>query len=60
MGEIWAACVSTVSTLEDLDQQMSEGRTDERAVDGHLGDSGCEVVSVLATILSNPGGEDFL
>ena len=46
--------------LQDLDQEMPKGRADESAVGSHLGDSGTEVMTVLARILCDPRSEDFL
>lgn len=46
--------------LEDADEQVAQRRTDEHAVEGHLGHPSAEVMSMLADIVCNPGSEQFL
>ncbi len=39
---------------------MTQRRTDEGAVDGHLWHSRADVVAMFAFVVRNPGGQDFL
>lgn len=46
--------------LQDSDEDVAEGRGDEHAVQRHLGDARREVVAMLADIVGQVGGEEFL
>lgn len=46
--------------LEDGDQDVSERRSDEGAVNSHLGHARGNVVAVLGAVVRDPGREDFL
>lgn len=46
--------------LQDSDEDVAEGRGDEHAVERHLGDARGEVVAMLADIVGQVGGEEFL
>lgn len=39
---------------------MAERRADEGTVERHLGDAGVEVVAMLAAVMRDPRGEQFL
>lgn len=39
---------------------MAHWGTDESTIDGHFGDSRAEVVAILATIVGEPGSQEFL
>lgn len=46
--------------LKDADEDVTQGRGDKHAVQGHLRDARAEIVTVLADIMSEPRGEQFL
>lgn len=46
--------------LEDADEDVTQGRGDEHAVQRHLGDARAEVVAVLADIMGEPRGQQLL
>ena len=46
--------------LQYTDQEVSQRRANERAVDSHLGHSRADVVAMLADIFRDPGCEHFL
>lgn len=46
--------------LQYTDQEVSQGRANERAVDSHLGHSRADVVAMLTDIFRDPGCEHFL
>lgn len=46
--------------LEDADEQVAQRRTDEHAVQGHLGHPSAEVMPMFADIVRNPRSQDFL
>ena len=39
---------------------MAQRGTDEHSIEGHFGNTGAEVVAMLADIMRNPRGQDFL
>jgi hypothetical protein len=46
--------------LQEADQHVAHGSTDESAVGGHLGDARADIVAVLASVVGEPRGKDFL
>ena len=46
--------------MEHADEDVAEGRADDGAVEGHLGDTRGEVVAALAPVVRNPRGKEFL
>ena len=46
--------------LQYLDQEVAHRCRDKCAVDRHLRDAAVEVVAVLAAVLGDPAGEQFL
>lgn len=46
--------------LQDSNENVAHGRTDEHSVQRHLWHAGAEVVAVLADIMSEPRGDEFL
>lgn len=53
-------CASGEYLLKNADENVAEGRTDEHAVEGHLRNARAEVVAMLADIVGDPGGQEFL
>jgi hypothetical protein len=53
-------CAAGKDLLKDSDKDVAERRTDEHAVEGHLGDARAEVVAVLADIVGEPRSQQFL
>ena len=54
------AGTSSEDLLQQIDQEVTHWRADERAVRGHLGHARAEVVAILAAVVRKPRGEDFL
>lgn len=54
------AGATTEDLLQDANEDVAQRRADERAVEGHLGHSRREVVAMLAPVVGNPRGEEFL
>jgi len=46
--------------LQNSNEEVAQRGADEHSVEGHLGDAGAEVVTVLADIMGDPRGQDFL
>lgn len=46
--------------LQNSDEKVAQRGADEHSVEGHFGDAGAEVVTVLADIMGDPRGQDFL
>lgn len=46
--------------LQNSNENVAHGRTDEHSVQRHLWHAGAEVVAVLADIMSEPRGDEFL
>lgn len=46
--------------LQDSNENVAHGRTDEHSVERHLRHAGAEVMAMLADIMSEPRGDEFL
>lgn len=54
------ACLASEKPLKEIDQDMTHGRTDERTVQGHLGNSRSEVIAIFVSVLSDPRSQQLL
>jgi hypothetical protein len=54
------ASAASEDLLEDADEDVTQGRGNEHAVQRHLGDARAEVVAVLADIMGEPRGQQLL
>lgn len=46
--------------LQNSNENVAHGRTDEHSVERHLRHAGAEVMAMLADIMSKPRGDEFL
>lgn len=53
-------CAVAEQPLENSNQGMAERSADQGAISHHLRDARGEVVAMLAAVMSEPGGQDFL
>lgn len=53
-------CPSCEQLLQGADEDVADGSADEGTIDGHLGHTRCEIVSILVAILCDPRCNDFL
>jgi hypothetical protein len=54
------ALASLEHALQDTDEEVAEGRGNDCAVEGHLGNARGEVGARLAPVVGNPRGEELL
>ena len=53
-------CPPREQLLQYMNQEVSQRRANERAIDSHLRHTRADVVSIFGDILGNPGRKDFL